>query len=282
MKFSEQKKIISAVIIFGVAFFASAQEALLATGTIADWEATGPGTISDNAKEKAVICAGKGNIELLSKTAVKIDPSKSYAFSGMFKAEAGSAPFKCYFGLYPLNEKGEQIKTNQVNSVKGTETELASECSPDDTILKIKNGDTWKPGQHSFIAFETDDSGKYADLPNTKLSSGGILKVEKKDAVYEVTMKTPCRAKYPAGTKIRIHSAGPSAIYGGASGKTVSSEWTEIKGLVKASEFIDNLNLIVNWWPGVQKVKIFVAFYPENSDTAISVSFKDVKLEEAR
>ncbi len=281
MKNMEQKKIISAVMLFGVTLFASAQVALLAPGTVADWEAVGSGAPPTDSKDKAVICAGKGNIELFSKNAAKIDPAKSYAFSGMFKTEAGFAPFKCYLGLSPLNEKGELIKTNQVNFIKDTGTELAAECSPDDTILKIKNGEKWSPGQHSCIAFETDDSGKFADLPNAKLSSNGIVKVEKKEGAYEVTMKNRCNVKYPAGTKIRVHSAGPSAIYGGASGKTVSTEWAEIKGLVK-SEAVENMNLLLNWWPGVQKVKIFIAFYPENPDTAISVSFKDVKLDEVK
>lgn len=282
MKHLEQKKIISAVMIFAVTLFASAQEALMATGTVADWETGKSDTLSADSKEKAVVCAGKGNIEIISKNAMKIDTLKAYAFSGMFKTGTGSAPVKCYFGLSPLNDKGEQIKTNQINFVKGTETELAAECSPDSTVLKIKNGANWKPDQHYCIAFETDDSGTYSDLPNSKLSSSGILKVEKKDADYEVTMKTACRVKYPAGTKIRVQSAGPSAIYGGAAGKALASEWTEIKGLVKSSEAIDSMNLIMNWWPGVKKVKFFVAFYPESPDSSITISFKDLKLEEAK
>jgi hypothetical protein len=282
IKMMNPKKAMSAVMILGIALCVSAQDAVLAPGTVADWEAAGSGVTPTAAKENAVLCSGKGNIELLSKNSAKIDPSKSYTFSGMFKSETGSAPFKCYFGLSPLNEKENPVKTIQVKVVKGTEAELAADCSPEDTVLKIKNGESWQPGPHCYIAFETDNTGKYSDLPNTRLSSGGIMKVEKKDAIYEVTMKKGCAAKYPAGTKIRVHSAGPSAIYGGAAGKTVSSEWTEVKGLVKPAELIDNLNLTVNWWPGVQKVKFFVAFYPENSDSAISVSFKDVKLEEVK
>jgi hypothetical protein len=281
IKMMNPKKAMSAVMILGIALCVSGQDAVLAPGTVADWEAARSGTTLAETKEKAVICAGKGNIELLSKSAVKIDTSKSYAFSGMFKAEAGSAPLKCYFGLYPLNEKGEQIKTNQINYIKETGTELAAECSAGDTVLKIKNGTNWKPDQHYCIAFETDDSGKYADLPNIKLSSGGILKVEKKDLDYEVTLKNRCNVKYPAGTKIRLHSAGPSVIYGGAGGKSLASEWAEIKGLAKA-EAVENMNLLLNWWPGVQKVKFFVAFYPENPDTSISASFKDMKLVEVK
>jgi hypothetical protein len=281
MKNSEQKTIMSAVLIFGVMLFASAQEALFAPGTVVGWEAVGAGTVSGDAKEKAVICSGKSNMELFSKNAAKIDPSKSYGFTGMFKSEVGSATFKCYFGLSPLNEKGELISSNQINFIKDTGTELASDCSPDDTTLKIKNGENWKPGQYCCIAFDTDNSGKYEDLPNGKLSSAGILNVEKKDGFYEVAMKNRCNVKYLAGTKIRIHSAGPSAIYGGSGGKTVTSEWTEIKGLVKP-EVVENMNLLVNWWPGVQKVKFFVAFYPEKPDSSITVSFKDVKLEEIK
>ena len=278
----KQKMIMSVAMILGVTLFAAAQETLFAPGTVADWEVGDTGTISADTKESAVICTGKGNIELFSKNTVKIDSSKSYKFSGMFKLMPGSAPFKCYFGLSPMSEKGELIKTNQINFIKETGTELVAECSPDDKILKIKNGENWKPGQYCCIAFEADDSGKYADLPNIKLSSNGIVKVEKKDGAYEVSMLKNCRVKYPAGTKVRLHNAGPSAIYGGSTGKIVPSEWTEFKGLVKPAEVIDNLNLTVNWWPGVEKVKFFISFSPEKSDSGINVLFKDVKLEEVK
>lgn len=267
--------------IFGVTLLTSAQETLLASGAVSDWEVGKTDTISADSKENALIFSGKGNVRLLSKIALKIDPSKSYRVSGMFKLGSGSAPSSFYFGLSPINDKGNQITTNQIYFIKGTETELADECYADDAILKIKNGENWKTGQHYCIAFETDDSGKYTDLPNTKLSSSGIVKVEKRDGVYEVTMQGRCRAKYPVGTKIRLHSAGAGGIYTASSGKIVPTEWTEFKRIVKPA-VIDTMNLQENWWPGTEKVKYLITFSSEKPDSEISVLFKDLKLEEVK
>ena len=275
-----RKKFLSAALVFSTAFMIYGQDALLFPKTAGDWVASNDG-MAPAGKENCIVCSGKNNIELLSKNMADVVPSKSYVFSGQFKSDSGSAPFKCYFGLLPFNGAGQEIKTSQVNFIKGSETELAADCSQDDTVLKIKNGENWKPGPLACIAFEIDDSGKYSDLPNSKLSSSGILKVEKKEGYFEVTLKGRCGQKYQSGTKIRMHSAGPSAMYGGAAGKSLAADWTEIKGKLKP-ESVENLNLLVNLWPGVKKVKILLGFYPDNQGTDIAVMFKDIKLEELK
>ena len=281
MKNRIEKMIISTTLFVAIIGTAAAQQANVTSPVFGDWEAAKADKITTDNKENAVSCSGKGNVSVSATSAVKIDISKSYVLSGMFKLKEGSLPVKCFFGIIPLNAKGDRIFINQINYVKGTETELIDECSPEDVVLKIKNGENWKPNQNYCIACETDNSGNYSDLPNSRISSVGIVKVEKKEDAYEVTMQNRCRIRYPAGTKVRLHSSGSAAIYAGAAGKNVSSEWSEFKGIVKPAA-IGNINTIENWWPGAEKAKIFISFSGDKSDSDISAVFKDIKIEEAK
>ncbi|MFC1461116.1 hypothetical protein ACFLQR_01180 [Verrucomicrobiota bacterium] len=73
-------------------------------------------------------------------------------------------------------------------------------------IIQIADGSKWKSSRNAYIAFEVDDSGSYADLPNRKLSTyAGIAQVEDRGDYWEIYLKRKCNQDYPAGTKVREH-----------------------------------------------------------------------------
>jgi hypothetical protein len=219
--------------------------------------------------ENAIAC--KGDLQMFSKDSIKIEPGKSYKISGSFKIAPDSKPSKFYLGVMPLNDKGRQINSTQIGATDGTETELAADCNPEDKVIKIKNGEKWKDGKYNLIAFNIDDSGKKADLPNTDLSSIGIAKVEKKDNAFEVTLNAKCGKKYAAGTKIRQHMSGATYIYLGAINKDVPADWAEFSKVFKKE----------SCWPGTCGVKIIVlANYGGKPDQIMLM--KDVKIEEVK
>ena len=219
--------------------------------------------------ENALSC--KGAATMISRQAVKLDPEKSYKISGSFKIAPDSKPAKFYLGIMPLNDKGQQVSSESVGAIAGTETELAADCNPDDTVIKIKNGEKWKPEKYGMIAFNADDSGKKADLPNTELSGREIVKVEKNGEIYDVTLKNKCGKKYAAGTKIREHKSGGTYIYLGAVNKDVPADWAEFSAVFKKA----------NLWPGVCGAKILIlANFGGKPDQTMLI--KDIKLEEAK
>jgi len=121
------------------------------------------------------------------------------------------------------------------------------------------------------IAFNVDDSGKKADLPNTELSGREIVKVEKNGEIYDVTLKNKCGKKYAAGTKIREHKSGGTYIYLGAVNKDIPADWAEFSAVFKKA----------NLWPGICGAKILIlANFGGKPDQAMLI--KDVKLEEAK
>jgi len=211
----------------------------------------------------------KGDGWLLSKTALKLDPSKKYRLSGFFKSAPGSKPSVFYFGLAPIDAQGRVISSSSVNVVPGTGTELAADCNPNDTVIKIKNGDRWIPGTFCLIAFDTDNSGAMSDLPNTNLSSINVERIEKKNGYTEVRLKGKCGKKYPAGTKVREHCSGDIYIYKAATRKTLPSEWTEFSATFSQKDC----------WPGTSSVRTAV-LSNYNGTTDSIMLMKDVKLKE--
>ena len=80
------------------------------------------------------------DVELQSEKSLKIDPQKAYRLSGSFHQTAESGTPTLYFGVAPLDEEEKAINSNQVNVVAGTETELAADCQPTDTVVPIISG----------------------------------------------------------------------------------------------------------------------------------------------
>lgn len=214
---------------------------------------------------------------LRSSKAIEIDPKKTYEISGWFKS-SGKKFSLIYFGFVTLDEKNIPIYPQHIYTMPDTETTLVESCRKSDTVLKVADAKNWKADKHSCVAFNIDDSGKYADLPNRNLSSRGIAKVENKDSCWEIQLNTPCEQAYPKGTKIRVHRAGAVWMYSGASRKTVPDNWTKYSGKVKGM----NINTDSNekWRRGTKKIRvvIFANFYQKGNDYILK--FKNIKIKE--
>lgn len=222
------------------------------TGDLANW----PGftkVVAAGAHGGAHCFMSAGPANIHSKELIPIDPAKTYKLTGWFKS-SGKDKSRMYFGYVPHDAKKRGIGCIHVRCVPDTETTLAEACAAGDTIVKIVNGAKWQAVGHAAIAFNVDDSGKYADLPNRTLSSVGITKVENKGDHWEVHLKKACRRAYPAGTKIREQCSGGSYIYNAMNSRLVPSEWTEYTGAIKGIATKDApLN---HWWPGTAYAKI--------------------------
>lgn len=213
---------------------------------------------------------------VMSKELIPIDNQKSYNLSGWFKS-AGTSPVKTMlFGFVPYDENKKQILSQEINIVQGTETELTEECSAENMIVKIKDGSKWvidDGATQRLIAFNTDSSGEYKDLPNRETSLSGIESVTKKDDYWELKLKKPCGKNFPAGTKIREHSNGNTYIYPLIT-SNVGLEWKEYSTVINLKAKFGAST--TQWWPGTKFVNILVL--PLNG----KVFFDDIKLEEAK
>jgi hypothetical protein len=217
-----------------------------------------------------------GNNRLFSNKMYKIDAEKTYVLSGWFKSIGGN-PSRLYFGFMPLDKNKKNIGSRTITVEPKTETVLAADCKPDDTVIKIKDGSKWRKHKYCVIAFNADLSGEYKDLPNTNITKAGIVNVEKEGDIWAVTLSKPCGKAFPAGTPVREHRSASSYQYSAASNKKVPAEWTKYSGTVKGISLINTPTK--QFWAGTAYVRILIlANYQAKDDETLL--FDDIKLEE--
>jgi len=244
----------------------------------------GPGRASSNAPDQPSTNPLLDKLSFPSKgpTTVKgefhtVDPNKRYTLTGWFKS-VGKEPSNLYLGFMCFDADKRLIASEQVGVVGGTETLLYEECKKEDTVIKVEHAFKWKENPRVCVAFDADDSGRYRDLPNRNLSGFGIIKLDEKDGYWEVRLNEPCGRAYPAGTKVREHSAGPAYLYCAAAAQAVPAEWTQYSGSVMGLSEAGAGN--ARWWPGTKYAK-FVALlnYEQNEDCIVLAGAFDIRAE---
>lgn len=204
---------------------------------------------------------------------IPVDTAKKYKLSGWFKS-ADDKKTNLYLGLIPFDADKKQIEVASVNVVEDSATELAEACAPGDTAIKVKDASKAIKNAYHHIAFATDNSGAYKDLPNSNIS-GIIVKVEKKDSLWEITLDKPCGKTYSANTPIRLQKDAGTYMYPVYSGAFQSSEWQELSGEVNGeakSSAPSN-----QFWPRTKYVKVLILALGGGMLYFDDVNFEEVK-----
>ena len=224
------------------------------TGTTENWT-NFTKVVSEGAHGGQHCFSRVGRTTILSKEPIPIDPEKTYVLTGWFK-RTSKEPTYVYLGYRPLDEKKRQIAPVHVTALPGTETTLVEACKKDDTVLKVADASKWKTHKHRVVAFDIDDSGAFADLPNRNVTGYGITKLENKGDHWEIHLKKKCGRVYPAGTKIRCQSSGGTYIYNAAAYKDPGTEWKQFTGRIKgvAKQGAPS----TAWWPGTKYAQILI------------------------
>jgi hypothetical protein len=195
------------------------------------------------------------NRNVFSSELIPVSPEKTYQLSVMLKSASTAQSEQVHVGLIPFDADGNEIIAQSVNHLPDTETELTEDVNAEDDVVKVKKADHWQAGPVLYVAFDIDGSGKFSDLPNNKLSGIGIKAVTDKGSYWEIQLEGKARQSYPAGTKVREHTAGSSYIYCSALYKTIPTEWTEFSGTVTG---ISPGRSDIQFWPGTHSVKVVI------------------------
>ena len=229
-------------------------------------------------EEQATIYEVKGQKTVISSDFIPVKEGEVYRLSGDFKV-VNNEPSRLFFGYALYTKDKKIILRRSVEYIKNTDTELVKGCKASDKIIYIKNAENWETGRDYLIAFVTDSSGKYSDLPNLNLSSMGIEKIEKSNNYYKIVLKKPCRKNYPAGTKIREHVSGDARIYNAVSGETISASTKDLDHFKNFTNLIvtDNLPFMSKLYPKTKYVRLFMR---ANCTTPkATLRFKNIKME---
>ena len=234
-------------------------------------------TNTKSSKDKSKIYEVKGTQTLKSSDFIAIEKGKIYKLSGEFRA-VGKGESRFFFGYFPYTENKEVLTSQSFNFIKGTGTELVRPCKDKDKIIYVKDAQKWVSNKNGRIAFETDNSGNYSDIPNINLSSSGINKIEKSNNCYKLFLAKAVGKTYPVGTKIREHGTGSvCVIYNVANYELLTKRWNYFDNLIT----INNSSFVLPEFDANMKyIKVFILANYQNKNA--KMQFKNLKLEEVK
>lgn len=184
-----------------------------------------------------------------SKEMIKIDPAKKYGFTGEIRKNP-NAPTNHFYPGFELFDKDKKLILGcYVYTIKGTDTTLAKAAKAGESVISIKNGARWVAKPYHIVAFNA------GPLPHREFGGDSIKEVKRVGNVWNVTLKTPLKKDYPAGTKVRVHSNGAyfyvDSLAPGDTWKTFGTKKT-IQGVAK--DRVEN----GKFWPGTVHARPFV------------------------
>lgn len=266
-------KTLLTTLIAGSAALVMAAETALAPSQISDLKKiNGAGTLTVNADKVFEL---KGVANFRSSAVLPIDPKKTYKLSGEFMAKNDTVPSILYFGVIALNDKKQNIISEYVFGVKGTETELAEDAKAGDMELKVKDCSKWKfpRGQ---VAFNV--KADLSDLPNKEISPA-IKSYQKAGDIYTVTLTKPLKKAYPKGTAIRHHRSAGTYLYSAAAGKKLTNQWQTFSATINGVSPITDPVAYRKFWYTTSNASILILGNFAGKADAVML-FRNLKLEE--
>ena len=247
----------SAAALAGISVHADETQNLVANGNAADgltnW--SGIQKTVEGGPDGANCFEVTGPTWIFSREHIAVDPNSEYQLAGWFKS-GNDMPNEVYLGVLPFDENQLPIDALSVNVLENSETALTAQAAFGETLIKVNEASAWEPlldNKQLVIAFDTDDSGEYRDLPNRKTYV--VKSLEKKDGAWEVTLAKPLADEFSAGTKVRAHVKSEHFVYAFQIKKHFA-EWTEYTGTIKP---MGKSGAPRNaFWPGTKYVRILL------------------------
>jgi len=224
-----------------------------ATGGLENW--TGPVQLTEGGPQGAPCFSVTGGKMLMTRDLIEIDPSKTYRLSGTFKS-GGTGPSIALVGLRFFNADEKIIDANAVSAVPDSDTILSAEAGTGSTQVKVQDAASWEKvlqTQRLAIAFATDASGEYKDLPNFQTQRVTDLQVG--DEGWDVSLEKPLDRSYPKGTLVRAHLFSGHFMYAFTLNNHLA-DWTNYQGVIKP--VVKNGSPGSTFWPGTKYVKIMI------------------------
>jgi len=196
---------------------------------------------------------GEYRTEIICKQMIPIDFNKIYKLSVWMRTLDKQLPASGFFGLRMYDKDKKNININNVAVFPATETTLVTDAVKDSKELRVVKNNEWLKQKYSAIAFNIED--KYQDLPNFDISR--VDKIIYEGGEYKVMLLAPLKKKYPAGTKVRLHSPFEVPFYWVAS-DWMPTEWKQfsatMKGEAQSGAPKDK------FWKGTKYVRVFAWF----------------------
>ena len=205
----------------------------------------------------------------ISKQHVAFDKTKPGTLTLEYKLAPDAKPESFVVALDALDAKRRRIVGAHIFPIKTTETELAADAKKGDKTLKIKDASQWQDiplKRGTMVAFNVKED--LSDLPNRTVS--GLIASVSPDG--EVTLRTPLRIGYPAGTRVRVHrDIGSFGI--GSTYRKAGEEWQTLTIKVQS----DAKDEAYRWWDFVTEVGVRFGFVRGKIDEDAGVLIRNIE-----
>ncbi len=259
-----------AIVLLSVGFTTAFAAEVLKPVELKDFQKNSNLTCSDG----VFTCKGT-SMGVFSDKTFPVESGKKYKISGKFRAKPGAEPTALYFGYVPYDAKNVTVSSASVSCIPKTETELVKAAKIGDTVLSVKDASKWNmKANFGVVAFNVKPD--FSDLPNMEIVAAVPGKIENKNGVWEVTLKTPLKKAYAEGTKIRQQTHGATYIYNGATGRKTSADWQSFSGIISSHAKTGNPSS--QWWPGTKSARIMM-YMNYGAKGAPETEFKDIVVE---
>ena len=208
----------------------------------------------------------------LASKAFPVDPGKKYRFSMEIRRTPGAPAALCYIGNWCLASAGRKLQPSQIMAITGTDSALARAADTGAKEISIRVPARWVNNfrkERWGIVFGARKD--ISDLPNDTYIA--IVSARREGDLLQLTLASPVKKEYPAGTPVRIHATG-DGMYGGWKAKAVPETWTPIRWEVAGIAAPGNP--VTQWWHGtVQGALRINANFNESS----SLEVRNVRIE---
>ncbi len=207
-----------------------------------------------------------------------VDVDSTYRLSGEFRIIGAKGPLKNFhFAFQPRDKEGRAIFVHEVQMANPTLGVLAEDALDGDTQIFFRKNDWRVPYPHWLLAFEAQED--MSDIPNRKCTARLV-----KDSVVavgdelRVTLTKPLVGSYPAGTKVRLHSDGPTYLYTGK-GQQPTAEWTAWSGVIHGMVPLGRITpMQPRWYPGTIQANVIFRCFDVEMQGAV-MEFRNIRVE---
>jgi prepilin-type N-terminal cleavage/methylation domain-containing protein len=237
-------------------------------------KASGPGTHSLNNEDfnssspGLKVVSGLANIRISD--FIPVDITKNYTMKAYLRSSGSAGDSLIYTGFYSYDKDYDSIETNHVTFFTNTQTTLAQNLNPGDTVVYLTSAANWKTA--------ADDSYKrilgiypYKDYPNFTYTRYVYYYASVNAGNNSITLNTPYSGEAKlAGTPVADHADGASCNY--FVGYTaIPNSWTLATGTTTGLA-LPWASSGTKWRYGTKYIRPFVwANYSQTGDYAITI-----------
>lgn len=221
-----------------------------------------------------IITFPSGRFESVKKLS-SLAPSKSYRVSCRVRPVPGSNPVFAYIGFQQYEESGRALLPEYYRVIPNSQAKLLKNASAGSKIMEVSIPHAFHANIVRYgwmLALDTD--GTAASVPNFQ-----VLRISEAACIenkVQLTLETPLKEDWNAGTPVCFHTGGPG-MYSLLAGGQLPATWTTFSAMIEGFSTKPEND---KWWQDATSAALLFIFRNLPNQTGrIAVEVSDIRLE---